>query len=408
MTKQPKAVWAVAFSSMIAFMGIGLVSPILPAITEQLGATATQTSLLFTSYLVITGVAMFFTSFISSRIGARRTLMTGLAIIVVASFGAGASGTIEGIIAFRAVWGLGNAMFISTALSTIISESRGSTGAAVILYEAALGLGIAVGPLVGGLLGSIAWQAPFYGASTLMALAFILLAVMMRGPEARNAATSLPAPFKALANPTLLAVAMVALFYNIGFFVIMSFTAYPLHFTAMGIGLVFTGWGLGLAITSVFGAPMLTRRFKRTHVLVGALTLLSLTLVGFALLINSPGALVAMMVLAGLELGIMNTVLTEVVMDATDLPRSVASSSYSGIRFLGGAISPPLAAALASAFTMATPYLMGAASVAVAAVLLASCSRLLAHANEHRPEPVAGFEVEAEAEPVSAGDDRNP
>ena len=38
--KQPKAVWAVAFACVIAFMGIGLVDPILPAISADLGATA--------------------------------------------------------------------------------------------------------------------------------------------------------------------------------------------------------------------------------------------------------------------------------------------------------------------------------------------------------------------------------
>ncbi|MFL4472799.1 MFS transporter [Paeniglutamicibacter sp. MACA_103] len=400
--KQPKAVWAVAFTSMIAFMGIGLVSPILPAITEELGATTTQTSLLFTSYLVITGVAMFFTSFISSRIGARKTLMIGLAIIVVSSFGAGASGSIEGIIAFRAVWGLGNAMFISTALSTIISESTGNPSAAIILYEAALGLGLAIGPLVGGLLGSVAWQAPFFGTSVLMTLGFILLATMMRGSGAGNEPTHIGAPFKALANPALLVMALVAFFYNVGFFVIMSFTAYPLHFTAMGIGLVFTGWGVGLALTSVFGAPLLTRRFKRTTVLIGTLALLSLTMVAFALLVDSPRALVVMMVVAGLELGIMNTVLTEVVMEATDLPRSVASSSYSGIRFLGGAVAPPVAAALAAAFTMAIPYFMGAASVLLAAALLFSFKHLLSHAERHEATPVDEALLEAEA--IGVGD----
>ena len=71
--RQPRAVWAVGFACVIAFMGIGLVDPILPAISAQLGATPAQTMLLFTSYLLVTGLAMFFTSFVSSRIGAKRT-----------------------------------------------------------------------------------------------------------------------------------------------------------------------------------------------------------------------------------------------------------------------------------------------------------------------------------------------
>ena len=52
--RQPKAVWAVAFACVISFMGIGLVDPILPALSSQLHASPTQVTLLFTSYLVVT------------------------------------------------------------------------------------------------------------------------------------------------------------------------------------------------------------------------------------------------------------------------------------------------------------------------------------------------------------------
>ena len=81
--KQPMAVWAVAFACVVSFMGIGLVDPILPAIASSLKATAAQTELLFTTYLLITGAAMFFTSWLSTRIGTKKTLLIGLAVIVV-------------------------------------------------------------------------------------------------------------------------------------------------------------------------------------------------------------------------------------------------------------------------------------------------------------------------------------
>src|SRR3954454_1477619 len=89
--RQPKAVWAVAFACVISFMGIGLVDPILPSLASSLQATPSQVELLFTSYLVVTAVAMLATGWVSSRIGAKRTLITGLALIVVFSFIAGAS-----------------------------------------------------------------------------------------------------------------------------------------------------------------------------------------------------------------------------------------------------------------------------------------------------------------------------
>ena len=109
--RQPKQVWAVAFAAVVAFMGIGLVDPILPKIAGSLGATPFETELLFTSYLLVTAIAMLFTSFISSRIGAKKTLLIGLAIIVVFAAACALSGSVDMIIAFRGGWGLGNALF---------------------------------------------------------------------------------------------------------------------------------------------------------------------------------------------------------------------------------------------------------------------------------------------------------
>jgi predicted MFS family arabinose efflux permease len=393
--KQPKQVWAVAFACVIAFMGIGLVDPILPVIAADLKATPTQTELLFTSYLLITGLAMLITSFVSSRIGPKRTLMIGLGLIVVFALLAALGQSVEAVIAFRAGWGLGNALFISTALATIVGAASGGTSAAIILYEAALGLGIAVGPLLGGALGSVSWRGPFFGTASLMAIGFIAIAVLLRKEDSSQLQpTRLSAPLRALGNPALALLAGAALFYNIGFFVLLAYTPFPLGFDAMGIGLTFFGWGVGLAVTSVWVAPLLTARMPRTTVLAIVLPLLALDLVAAGLFIDSQAALVTSVVVGGLLLGVLNTVLTESVMEATDLPRSVASSAYSSVRFIGGAVAPPLATTLAATFSAATPYYVGGASVAIAAVLVIAGRRALAR--------VDGVRAEARAEQAQA------
>ena len=114
---QPRAVWAVAFACVVSFMGIGLVDPILKSLAGQLHATPTQVELLFTSYLVITAVAMLITGWVSSRIGGKRTLILGLILIVAFAFLAGLSPSIGAMVGFRAGWGLGNALFIATSLA---------------------------------------------------------------------------------------------------------------------------------------------------------------------------------------------------------------------------------------------------------------------------------------------------
>lgn len=384
--KQPAQVWAVAFACVVAFMGIGLVDPILPAIADALEASPVETELLFTSYLVVTGLAMLVTSWISSRIGAKATLLVGLALIVVFSLLCALSGSVDAVIGFRAGWGLGNALFISTALATIVGAASGGSSAAIILYEAALGLGIAIGPLLGGILGEVSWRGPFFGVVVLMAIAFVAVLVLLRGPTPARTPLPFSAPFRALGRPALAILAATALFYNIGFFTLLAFSPFPLGFSAMGIGLTFFGWGLGLAITSVWVAPLLLRRLRLTTVLLIALPLLALDLLVAAFIVSSASALVVCIVVGGLVLGVVNTALTEAVMEATDLPRSVASSAYSAVRFLGGAVAPPLAALLWHAYGAGVPYVMAAVSVAIAAGCILFGRRLLAHVDTAHPD----------------------
>ncbi len=176
---QPRAVWAVAFACVIAFMGIGLVDPILKDIAVKLDATPSQVSLMFTSYMAIMGVAMLVTGVVSSRIGPKRTLLSGLVLIIIFAALAGSSNSVGAVVGFRAGWGLGNALFVATALATIVMSATGGTAQAIILFEAALGIGIASGPLVGGLLGEHSWRAPFFGVSTLMLIALVATAFFL-------------------------------------------------------------------------------------------------------------------------------------------------------------------------------------------------------------------------------------
>ena len=370
MLKQPRAVWAVAFACVIAFMGIGLVDPILKPIADELGASPSQVSLLFTSYMAVMGVAMLITGVVSSQIGAKRTLLLGLALIIVFAGLAGASDSIGAIVGFRAGWGLGNALFIATALSTIVVSSRGSVAQAVILFEAALGLGIAMGPLVGGQLGSIAWRAPFFGVAVLMTIALLATAFLLPSTPPTSRRTSLGDPFRALRHPGLLTLALTALFYNMGFFTLLAFTPFPLDMTAMQVGFVFFGWGILLAITSVWVAPVLQRRFGAVPTVLASLTLFALDLAMMALLTDSRAALVVGVVVAGAFLGVNNTVITEAVMGSAPVERPVASAAYSFVRFSGGAVAPYAAGKLGENVSMHAPFWMGSVAVFVGVAIL--------------------------------------
>jgi ACDE family multidrug resistance protein len=395
--KQPRAVWAVAFACVIAFMGIGLVDPILKEIAADLGATGSQVSLLFSSYMAVMGIAMLVTGVVSSRIGAKRTLLSGLVVIIIFAALAGSSNTVGGVIGFRAGWGLGNALFVATALATIVQASKGSVAQAIILFEAALGLGIASGPLLGGLLGEQSWRAPFYGVSTLMVIALVATAFFLPSTPPEGRRTSLADPFRALRHPALLLLALVAVFYNLGFFTLMAAGPFALPtYGIMEIGWTFFGWGVLLAFTSVVVAPWLQRLFGTLPTLTAVLGLFALDLALMAMFAEHEAAIMTGIIVAGALLGINNTLVTEAVMGAAPVERPVASAAYSFVRFTGGAIGPFVAMKLFEHQGVHAPFWFGAIAIAVGVVIIAAGSPTIRRALEGAGPAHGADEAEAE------------
>ncbi|MBV7673873.1 MFS transporter [Streptomyces halstedii] len=378
--RQPKAVWAVAFACVISFMGIGLVDPILPALADSLDATPSQVSLLFSSYLIVTAVAMLFVGWISSRIGAKRTMVAGLAVIVVFAALAGATGSINGIVGFRAGWGLGNAMFIATSLAVIVASASGGFSGAIILYETALGLGIAVGPLLGGELGAISWRGPFFGVAVLMAVALVATLVLVPSTPKPERPTSPIAPLKALRHRGLLTMGIMALLYNWGFFTMLGYAPYPMELEAHQLGLVFTGWGLLVAAFSVFFAPRLQARYGTAPVLYANLFGLAVVMAVIAAGVETPTVVIVAVIASGAFIGINNTLTTQAVMLVSPVERPVASSAYGFLRFIGGGLAPYVAGKLADATDLGVPFYLGAATFLLAIPVLASGHRLLVRA----------------------------
>ncbi|QHT48468.1 MFS transporter [Bacillus sp. SB49] len=383
---QPKSVWAVFFACIIAFMGLGLVDPILPAIAEQLDAEPSQVTLLFTSYNAVMAVAMLVTGFITSRIGMKKTLLAGIVIIAIFSALGGLSNGIWELVFLRGGWGLGNALFVATALTAIVTLSNSGNAKAIILYEAAIGLGISVGPLLGGWLGAMSWRGPFLGVATLMVIAFIGLTTLM--PKAKPAAgvakkkTSLGDPFRALKHRSLLVLGITAALYNFGFFTLLAYSPFVLGLDEHGLGFVFLGWGILLAVTSVFTAPKLQKWFGTVKSMCLMLVVFGLVLLAMGAWTSTQWVVIAAVIFAGALLGNNNTLITTAVMNASPVERSTASAAYSFLRFLGGALAPFLAGKLAEVYNSSVPFYVAGVVVLVSVLFVAVNAKHVHHVDE--------------------------
>ncbi|MCM3568011.1 MFS transporter [Neobacillus mesonae] len=370
---QPRSVWAVFFACIIAFMGLGLVDPILPAIAEQLHASHSEVTLLFTSYNAVMAVAMLITGMISSRLGIKWTLMCGIVIIAVFSALGGFSNGIWTLVGLRGGWGLGNALFVATALAAIVSLSNSGAAKAIILYEAAIGLGISVGPLLGGWLGAMSWRGPFLGVASLMVIAFFGLIFLMPKADKENkeqTKTSLLDPFRALKHRSLLVFGIAAALYNFGFFTLLAYAPFVMGLDEHGLGFVFLGWGILLAITSVFMAPKLQERFGTIKSMCTMLILFALVLLAMGIWTSTQWVIIAAVIAAGALLGNNNTLITTAVMNSAPVERSTASAAYSFLRFIGGAIAPFFAGKLAEIYNPSVPFLTGAGFVLLSVVFI--------------------------------------
>jgi ACDE family multidrug resistance protein len=380
--KQPRAVWAVAFACVVSFMGIGLVDPILKTLAGQLKATPSQVELLFTSYLVVTAVAMLGTGWVSSRIGAKKTLIAGLILIVIFAALAGSTNSISGIVGFRAGWGLGNALFIATSLAVIVGSASGGFAGAIVLYESALGVGIALGPLIGGLLGQISWKGPFFGVSVLMAIALVATVVFLPKTPTPTHKQRLSEPLRALKHRSLALTSVVGLLYNWAFFTLLGYSPFLMGIDSpVQLGLVFCGWGILVAVFAVFGAPWLQRRFGTPKTLYVNFALMAVDLAIIGIFVSNPTVVIVCVIIAGAFIGVNNTLVTTAVMSIAPVERPVASATYGFVRFIGGGLAPFVAGQLVVAFNPRIPFLLGAFTLVAAAIVLGTVHKALVAAD---------------------------
>src|SRR5438105_2830757 len=399
--KQPKAVFAVAFACVVSFMGIGLVDPILPAISHELHASPSEVTLLFTSYLVVTAVAMLITNWVSSRLGAKKTLIVGLLLIVAFSAAAGASPTINGIIGFRAGWGVGNALFIATSLAVIVASASGGFAGAIVLYETALGVGIAIGPLLGGTLGEISWRGPFYGVACLMAIALIATIVLVEPTPKPAHPTALSAPLRALKHRGLLTMSLTALCYNWGFFTVLGYAPFPMNLSPIKLGLVFTGWGILVAIFAVFGAPRLQASLGIAKTMYANLAAFAVVVLVIAIWTTDRAVLIPAVIISGIFIGVNNTVTTQAVMTVSPVEKPVASAAYSFVRFIGGGLAPYAAGRMVLAINIHFPFYIAVGAILAGIVILTTAHGLLSQAERVQAEQVTGS-------PAAAGEPEGP
>ena len=153
----------------------------LPVLVRDLNATSSELQWIVDSYAMVFAGLLLVGGSLADRFGRRRFFLIGLVVFAAGSVGAALSGDVTWLLAWRALMGAGAALTIPASLSILNDVYREPTARARAIgaWAGTIGLGIALGPIAGGLLLEQYWWGSVFLVNVPVAAAGFVGAVLL-------------------------------------------------------------------------------------------------------------------------------------------------------------------------------------------------------------------------------------
>ena len=174
------------FTLLVVMLGYGMIQPIIPFLITKLGASGSDLGVLSAVYAAMQLVCAPLWGTLSDRIGRKPVLLIGVLGYAIAMFIFGLATHFWMLFVARTFSGVLSSAAMPTAMAYISDNlPEEKRGGAMGQLGAAIGLGVVLGPLLGGFLSTDSLSLPFFVGSGLALLSLLLVFVLL--PESHPA-----------------------------------------------------------------------------------------------------------------------------------------------------------------------------------------------------------------------------
>lgn len=271
-----KGVLAILLMNLfIAFLGIGLVIPVLPTIMNELSISGAVVGYMVAAFAITQLVFSPFAGRWADKYGRKIMIVLGLFIFGFSEFLFGYGKTVEVLFISRMLGGV-SAAFIMPAVTAFIADitTTATRSKALGYMSAAISTGFIIGPGIGGFLAEIGARVPFYSAGVLGVFAAILSLMLLTEPERGAEDAQTPGQVTGIRRIfiPMYFIAFILIFvssFGLAAFesLFSLFVDHKFGFTPKDIAIVITGSGIVGAIAQVLLFDRLSRRMGEINLI---------------------------------------------------------------------------------------------------------------------------------------------
>ncbi len=164
------------FTLAVVMLGFGIIIPLLPFLIEKFGGNGVSMGLLMAIYSIMQFIFSPVWGALSDRFGRKPILMLGILGNAISMVMFGLAGSMTALFMARGLAGIISSATLPTAMAYISdSTDEHERGGGMGIVGAAMGVGMVLGPGLGGLMGHYSLQAPFYFAAAVSILAMMFV-----------------------------------------------------------------------------------------------------------------------------------------------------------------------------------------------------------------------------------------